>query len=326
MKISIVIPLYNKEKHIQRAIKSVLSQTCQDFELIVVDDGSTDGSYEAAYALQDPRICIIRQENRGVSLARNLGVADSKHELVAFLDADDEWLPNYLERMLKLLDKYPDCGIYGSACFRFDGSNTYKFLTSITGLPFGWDGVFENYFEYVDHIIPYHTSSVIVSKTAFQNIGGFDKQFKCWQDTDVWMQLAMIFRGSYLNVPLSIYHLDANDMGSKKFNTSEELNDLLQKWKLLLVENKVPEKFHDSFQEFLSRYRIMYARNCLSKGSVSEARRILLEIEPNSKYYSQGKVLLRRSNFPSVFLKGILFSYSLLKSICNKIESYLGLN
>jgi len=80
MYFSIIIPLYNKEKHIQRAIKSVLAQTYQGFELIIVDDGSTDGSFEAASAIQDTRIRIIRQQNRGVSAARNRGVSEAKYD------------------------------------------------------------------------------------------------------------------------------------------------------------------------------------------------------------------------------------------------------
>jgi len=126
MQFSVIIPLYNKESHIQRAIKSVLAQTYPHFELIIVDDGSTDGSFETASDIQDARIRIIRQENRGVSAARNRGVAEAKYDWVAFLDGDDEWLPDFLMQMYKLCNDFPGYGIYGSANFRLDGKNTFR--------------------------------------------------------------------------------------------------------------------------------------------------------------------------------------------------------
>ena len=89
--ISVVIPLYNKEKYIKRAIESVLNQTFQKFEIIVVNDGSTDKSAEIVQNIKDPRIRLINQKNAGVSAARNRGIQEAKYEYIAFLDADDFW-------------------------------------------------------------------------------------------------------------------------------------------------------------------------------------------------------------------------------------------
>ncbi len=91
--ISVVIPLYNKEPYIKRAIDSILAQKIQDYEIIVIDDGSTDKSAEVVKSFPDPRIRLIQQENAGVSAARNRGIEEAKAELIAFLDADDEWTP-----------------------------------------------------------------------------------------------------------------------------------------------------------------------------------------------------------------------------------------
>ncbi|MGI6022871.1 MAG: glycosyltransferase family 2 protein, partial [Methanoculleus sp.] len=91
--VSVVIPLYNKAPYIARALASVITQTCQGFEVIVIDDGSTDGGAEIVRRLDDTRIRVIRQENRGVSAARNRGIESARTDFIAFLDADDEWMP-----------------------------------------------------------------------------------------------------------------------------------------------------------------------------------------------------------------------------------------
>ena len=105
--VSVVIPLYNKAPHISRAINSVLGQTSPPEEIIVIDDGSTDGGGDIVKAYQDPRIRYIRQENQGVSAARNRGIELAKGELIAFLDADDAWKPKFLETISEMRSLYP---------------------------------------------------------------------------------------------------------------------------------------------------------------------------------------------------------------------------
>ena len=105
--ISVIIPLYNKEKQVAHTLESVLSQTFQRFEIVVVNDGSTDNSVAEVEKIGDSRIRLIHQKNGGVSAARNRGIEDSKYELLAFLDADDEWKPEYLEAQYNLFEKYP---------------------------------------------------------------------------------------------------------------------------------------------------------------------------------------------------------------------------
>src|SRR6266853_1462354 len=105
--VSVVIPLFNKRSYIIRCLESVSRQNIRDFEVIVVDDGSTDGSGEVAMGFPDNRVRVIRQKNRGVGAARNRGIEESKAELIAFLDSDDEWMPPFLKRILDLRLKYP---------------------------------------------------------------------------------------------------------------------------------------------------------------------------------------------------------------------------
>ena len=145
--ISVVIPLYNKEEQIAHTLQSVFTQTFQNFEIVIVDDGSTDNSVEEVEKFTDSRIRLIHQTNAGVSAARNRGIEEARGELIAFLDADDEWMPEYLATQYGLYQKYPECSVY--ACNYeirdFEGKVT---PTIIRKLPFeGEDGILSNYFE-----------------------------------------------------------------------------------------------------------------------------------------------------------------------------------
>ena len=112
--ISVVIPLYNKEKYIKNTIESVINQDFKDFEIIIVNDGSTDHSLEIAKQFEQPGIKIINQENQGVANARNKGVQYSNGEIIAFLDADDIWLSNHLREIYSLHQKFPKAGFFAT--------------------------------------------------------------------------------------------------------------------------------------------------------------------------------------------------------------------
>ncbi|MDM5272778.1 glycosyltransferase family A protein, partial [Sulfurovum sp. zt1-1] len=111
---SVVIPLYNKEQYIAKTLESVLLQTFQEYEIIVVDDGSTDKSTFEVKRYNDNRIRLIQQENAGVSAARNRGIEEANYDLIAFLDADDEWLPNHLQELINLRIDYPECEVFAT--------------------------------------------------------------------------------------------------------------------------------------------------------------------------------------------------------------------
>lgn len=165
--ISIVIPLYNKKDQVSNTIATVLAQTYQDFEVIIVNDGSTDDSVAEVEKVQDSRIRLIHQQNAGVSVARNRGIEASKGDLIAFLDADDEWTPGYLETQYQLFRKYPDCGVF--ACnYEFRDTSGKISPTNIRKLPFTEkDGILSNYFEVAScSHPPLWTSAVMVKKKS----------------------------------------------------------------------------------------------------------------------------------------------------------------
>ncbi len=193
--ISVVIPLYNKEKSITSTLRTVLKQTFRDYEIVVVDDGSTDNSVAEVEKVQDRRIRLIHQQNAGVSAARNRGIEEAKGELIAFLDADDEWKPEYLATQYQLSLKYPECSVF--ACnYEFRDVEGKVTPTIIRKLSFAEeDGILTNYFEVAScSHPPLWTSAVAVRMSALQTIGGFPMGIKSGEDLLTWARLAYKYK------------------------------------------------------------------------------------------------------------------------------------
>lgn len=206
--ISVVIPLYNKEKSIASTLRTVLNQTFSDYEIVIVNDGSTDGSVEEIEKVQDDRIRLVHQPNAGVSAARNRGIEEAKGELIAFLDADDEWKPEYLATQYQLSLKYPECSVF--ACnYEFRDVEGKVTPTIIRKLLFtGEDGILSNYFEVAScSHPPLWTSAVMVKKQAMQAIGGFPVGVKSGEDLLTWARLSMKGQIAFCKRPLAIYNL-----------------------------------------------------------------------------------------------------------------------
>lgn len=203
---SVVIPLYNQADSIRRTIDSVLRQDCGDFEVVVVDDGSTDGGGEVIASLEDPRICFVTQENQGVSAARNRGVEESHGSIIAFLDADDEWYDDYLITIAALHERFPECNVYATSyCMRDDDgreqSPLMRLFPSLTA-PF----IFKNYFEAASvSTPPIWTGCVAVRKAAFEQLGGFPVGLASGEDLITWARLYCGFDVAYDPSPKGIY-------------------------------------------------------------------------------------------------------------------------
>lgn len=193
--ISVVIPLYNKEKSISSTLRTVLNQTFSDYEIVIVNDGSTDGSVEEIEKVQDDRIRLVHQPNAGVSAARNRGIEEAKGDLIAFLDADDEWKPEYLATQYHLFQKYPECSVF--AC-NYESRDVMGRVTPtlIHRLPFvEEDGILTNYFEVASCSNPPICSiSIMVKKQAIQAIGGFPMGIKSGEDLLTWARLAYKYK------------------------------------------------------------------------------------------------------------------------------------
>lgn len=207
--ISIVIPLYNKEKSIASTLQTVLNQTFSDYEIVIVNDGSTDNSVAEVEKVQDSRVRLIHQQNAGVSAARNRGIKEAMGELIAFLDADDEWMPEYLATQIQLYHKYSDCKVF--ACnYKFRNADGTISPTNIRNLPFREeDGILSNYFVVAScSHPPLWTSAVMVKKQAMQAIGGFPLGIKSGEDLLTWARLAVNGMIAYSKRPLAVFIFD----------------------------------------------------------------------------------------------------------------------
>ena len=226
--ISVVIPLYNKAGQVARTLRSVLEQTFDRFEVVIVDDGSTDGSADEACSVHDNRIRIVRQRNAGVSAARNRGIAEARYDLIAFLDADDEWKPTYLETQCNLYRKYPDCSVF--ACnYEFRNADGRVTPTILRRLPFaGEDGILSNYFEVAScSHPPLWTSAVMVRKQAVQAVGGFPVGVRSGEDLLTWARLAVAGKIAFSNRVEAVFILDPSHNVNKKPSRPHDKIDLV---------------------------------------------------------------------------------------------------
>ena len=207
---SVIIPLYNKAPYVRKTVESVLGQTFGDYELIIVDNGSNDGSHEIVAAFTDHRIKIVRlEENVGVSNARNKGVSLASAPQITFLDADDWWEPTFLEEMAGLIDRHPDAGIYGTGYYIV--KNGKKRLAPI-GVDEGFEEGEINYCAVYAKTLcmPLTSITVAMPKAVFDETGGFKPHLKLGEDFDLWVRIALKHKTVFLNKPLSNYNQDVD--------------------------------------------------------------------------------------------------------------------
>ena len=213
--ISVVIPLYNKSQSIRQTLDSVLAQTYTNYEIIVVDDGSTDGSADVAEAfLQASRLSpfafrLIRKSNGGVSSARNRGIQEAKYRYIAFLDADDYWEPTYLETQAKMIHDFPNAKMWGTAWGMMVGDE--KHVGHGIHIAQGYRGMVNNHQYFAENMFLYCTDIVVIDKQIFETIDMFDERISCGEDVDLWWRIILHFPIAYTNECLAFYRQDTEN-------------------------------------------------------------------------------------------------------------------
>ena len=266
--ISVIIPLYNKEKQIAKTLQTVLSQTYQNFEIIVVNDGSTDNSVDELKNIEDRRIKLINQKNAGVSAARNRGIEEAKGDLLAFLDADDEWQINYLQTQYDMVQKFPDCSVFATS-YEMESDNGTIIPIVLKNIHFlDRCGILTNYFEVAaSSNPPLWTSATMVRKSALLSIGGFPVGVKSGEDLLTWACLAVKYKIAYSLAVCATYKLDSSYRLSNLPPRKQDQGDPVgRKLHFLYKNNRTLE----GFRRYLSHWHKMRASVAIRYGEKLE--------------------------------------------------------
>lgn len=269
--ISVIIPLYNKKGAIAAAIRSVLGQSYNDFEIVIVNDGSTDSSVSEVEGIKDSRIRLINQANAGVSAARNRGIEEAKGEYIALLDADDEWHPDYLAIQARLAEDYPQCDVF-AVNYRFCDAKGKITNTIIRNLPFATGhGVLSNYFKVASTSHPpLWTSAVIARKKAFLEIGGFPVGIKSGEDLLTWARLACRFQIAYSEKVCATFNVEGYDVKEKPKRIPAEI-DIVGSELEKLAKDFNPEGINRYLSHWHKMRSSIYLRLNMRRESIREA-------------------------------------------------------
>jgi glycosyltransferase involved in cell wall biosynthesis len=269
IKISVIVPLYNKARYIARAVDSVLAQSYTDFELIVVDDGSTDGSSDIVRQYSDPRIRVITQENAGECAARNRGVEEAKYDLVAFLDADDEWHQCFLLRTLSAINCF-DGAVAVFSNFVF--VNTTQTMTlAIRCDEKSSPCLIQDYFRFVlYHGMGMCSSVVMLKKNAIMKANGFPVGRKVGGDLDTWFRLACIGKIVFVPQVLATYYTGIGVCAEG--TTNMDVWDSYQSWH---QANRIPDELKRSARALAVNLRLKTALAWWLAGKKTDARKLL---------------------------------------------------
>lgn len=247
--ISVVIPLYNKERSIRNTLNGVLSQSFQNFEIVVVDDGSTDDSANVVREIEDDRIKLICKKNGGVCSARNRGIQEAKYDFIALLDADDGWDKDYLAEQVRLIHDFPEAAMWGiNFAEMYDG----KLIRELpTGLPKGFRGVVEGYFDKtlkngrVSDL--FCSSSVVIKKSVFETAGMFDERIRYAEDNDMWFRIIVDYPVVFYDRYMAFYYYDA-------YNRAMNRKLEFKSWLPCYVGKFNKYKGNEPFYSFIERW------------------------------------------------------------------------
>ncbi len=252
-KFSVIIPLYNKERDIEMTLSSVFAQTFTDYEIVLVDDGSTDGSAAVVKSLNHPKIVFYTKKNEGVALTRNFAVSKAVTNHVAFLDADDYWHPNHLENLNNLILQFPDNSWFATAYEKKHNDQLITPMISPIMESSNWQGIVDNYFKHslIDALA--WTSAVCFRKDFFTSLHGFDHTITngAGEDTDLWIRAALAAPLAFSNTISARHNLD----GSNRISHTPTLHR-----NFMNVDNYNQQAANDSFlKKYLDLNRYSFA-------------------------------------------------------------------
>ncbi len=293
---SVIIPTYNREKLISRAIDSVLVQSFRDFELLIIDDGSKDNteSIIQAYVKKDNRVHYFYKENGGQNSALNLGIKHAKGMYIAFLDSDDIWMEQKLEKVFQKFQTDPDLGV---VYHRTGYINKGKCQTVHEDYLEGYI-----YKEVLDQEFLSSPTSFVAKRRCIEQVGGYDESFVMFQDDDMCFLLAKKFKIGVIKEVLGVLGGEANDrISSDPFKTAKYYVILINKYKRDILDVCGSQKLADMYYKAGKNYSYIKDRNMAMK-----------QFDFIKKYDVEGKY--QNCNFSVVFWKEVIqFHYKMIR-------------
>lgn len=255
---SVIIPLYNKADRIQKTIQSVLNQYFNDFEICLVDDGSTDRSLELVRQFNDARLRIFKQNNSGVSNARNRGAKEAQGQFLAFLDADDEWYADYLLTMHQMITQYSQVKVFATAL----NMNYRGRLLILNYRMRKTEPKVVSYFGDSAGRTLLSSSSVVMTAEVFNTLGRFDETLMQGEDTDFWIRLGLRYSLVFHPVPKACYHYSDDHFLPKRL--PEPWIDFLEKYKHQTSKREVLNFLNENYYSIFLKAKI-YRQQTLCK-------------------------------------------------------------
>lgn len=284
---SVAIAVYNKEKYIVETVESVLAQNFDDFEVVIVDDGSTDNSVELIRNLNDKRIKIFSQENQGASAARNHAIEKCSGKYIALIDADDLWKPEHLPNIKELIQTFPEAQLFATH-YEVMHTSYHKVEANYSVNIDGRTVLIEDYFagSMVNSLI--HTSSIAFTKKAFLDAGQFDTNLKSGEDTDLWIRLG-------LKNPVA-FHTNISSTYRKYADNNLTSQYLVKESCKLLEKYRDEEQSHDTLKKFMNLNRFAIAIYAKLSKNEQIFHQILPDINQDELNFKQRLLLKMPSN------------------------------
>lgn len=277
---SVVVTVYNKEKFIQNTIKSVLDQTFFDFELIIVNDGSTDYSENEILKFKDTRIQYFYKKNEGVSIARNFGIEKASSQFICLLDGDDYWYPNFLNQFHNTIINNPAQNVFACA---IEVQTSKKKFPAIYSINKKGKTQLVNYFEASLKQSIICTSGVAIHKTVIDEIGNFNEKMKTGEDTDLWIRIGLQYPILFMNTILVRYNYDERGLSRqiKYFDSSLNYIDFIEleknnpELKTFLDYNRFSDAIKAKIYGNKKHFYLMYSQ--INEKNLPLKKRILLK-------------------------------------------------
>lgn len=284
MKFSVVIPLYNKENFIAQTLNSVLAQSFTDFEVLVINDCSTDGSEQIVKTFEDSRIQLIgHSKNSGLSASRNTGIKNARANYIAFIDADDLWKPDFLKSINYLIENYKEASLYATKYeIKLDDTTTTEFTFNFEN--FRNDGIVLNYFKANLNQSIFYPSCLCVKKEVFETVGYYNEQVNYSEDIDFNIRAFAAFKLAYFNKALVTYLMVSENQITQRGLKGKRIPDY----------DFYEKKFKDrkDIKKYLDFQRYIKAKLYKLAGDRKQFRLLLSKIDSSSLNLKQ-KTLLR---------------------------------